>query len=64
MNFVSELDALNPSSKYLLCLDTIIELVKLYPRSGIDEFILIYTAYMAGVTWMFKYLFIFMHSLV
>ena len=53
-NFVSELDAefaigynvlkcvssLNPSSKHFLCPETINELVKLYPRSGINEFIL------------------------
>ena len=31
---------MNPSSKHILYPDTINELVKFYPRSGIDEFIL------------------------
>ena len=39
-NVLKYVSALNPSSKHFLCPDTINELVKLYPRSGIDEFIL------------------------
>ena len=39
-NVLKLVSALNPSSKHFLCPDIINELVKLYPRCGIIEFIL------------------------